>query len=468
MNADEIRVALENAEGIPEQVMRNAVANAAEVAPAVIAVAQRMVDGCMPLPHEERLLRFGLHALGAARETSACPVFRGLLTRPTLELEWLFGEDIVVPVTQLLVSLFDGDDVAVCALAADADANEYVRAALLPALARLVWQGHASRERLLDLLDHIDREAQEPTDSYVWVGWQDAIMLLGLTDWIERVQRGWDNGRVSLSFREVDRQDWIERTRKAAADPDDAQRFADDLVVPIDDPAKSVGWSAEPPSRPGEAPSGDELAWLDVVLLRSVPGNLCLEEADGFLTALAAGPVRVPATEYLPQILQADGDSAGLDTPQHRALAADLLTRHHDAIERGLAAGNAPRPWLIDLHGEWRAVLWARGYLQGIWLRKDDWDPMVRLPHLSELLVAPLMALLPETEQGGASNLSPEQRSQLIYALPEIVLATRMHWYGGAHPLLQGPVRRTPKIGRNDPCPCGSGKKYKRCCGAVA
>jgi uncharacterized protein YecA (UPF0149 family) len=29
------------------------------------------------------------------------------------------------------------------------------------------------------------------------------------------------------------------------------------------------------------------------------------------------------------------------------------------------------------------------------------------------------------------------------------------------------PVYRTePKIGRNDPCPCGSGKKYKKCHGA--
>ncbi|MBW6502633.1 MAG: SEC-C domain-containing protein, partial [Bacteroidales bacterium] len=26
-------------------------------------------------------------------------------------------------------------------------------------------------------------------------------------------------------------------------------------------------------------------------------------------------------------------------------------------------------------------------------------------------------------------------------------------------------TRATPKIGRNDPCPCGSGKKYKKCCG---
>ncbi|MCL2318567.1 MAG: SEC-C metal-binding domain-containing protein, partial [Treponema sp.] len=26
-------------------------------------------------------------------------------------------------------------------------------------------------------------------------------------------------------------------------------------------------------------------------------------------------------------------------------------------------------------------------------------------------------------------------------------------------------VRSAPKVGRNDPCPCGSGKKYKKCCG---
>ena len=27
------------------------------------------------------------------------------------------------------------------------------------------------------------------------------------------------------------------------------------------------------------------------------------------------------------------------------------------------------------------------------------------------------------------------------------------------------PVRAAPRVGRNDPCPCGSGKKYKKCCG---
>jgi len=31
-----------------------------------------------------------------------------------------------------------------------------------------------------------------------------------------------------------------------------------------------------------------------------------------------------------------------------------------------------------------------------------------------------------------------------------------------------GTIRKEKKIGRNDPCPCGSGKKYKKCCGANA
>ncbi|MDZ4678661.1 MAG: YchJ family protein [Oligoflexia bacterium] len=35
----------------------------------------------------------------------------------------------------------------------------------------------------------------------------------------------------------------------------------------------------------------------------------------------------------------------------------------------------------------------------------------------------------------------------------------------GHHEPAQPVVRETPKIGRNDPCVCGSGKKYKKCCG---
>ena len=39
-------------------------------------------------------------------------------------------------------------------------------------------------------------------------------------------------------------------------------------------------------------------------------------------------------------------------------------------------------------------------------------------------------------------------------------------WYFVDGRLVQAPIRNENKIGRNDPCPCGSGKKYKKCCGA--
>jgi len=42
----------------------------------------------------------------------------------------------------------------------------------------------------------------------------------------------------------------------------------------------------------------------------------------------------------------------------------------------------------------------------------------------------------------------------------------RWYFVDGHAPKPSQSIRQGPKIGRNDPCPCGSGKKYKKCCGA--
>lgn len=43
------------------------------------------------------------------------------------------------------------------------------------------------------------------------------------------------------------------------------------------------------------------------------------------------------------------------------------------------------------------------------------------------------------------------------------------HWFFfDGKPVKAPPVRVAPKPGRNEPCTCGSGKKYKKCCGAAA
>ena len=467
MAPDDIRVALENAVGIPEEAMHAATGQSAEFAPLVSALVQSMADGRLPLLHEEKLLRFGLHALAAAREATVCSAFLALLRRSEIELDWLFTEDRTTPVAQLLLGLFDGNEGAISELIADRAVDEDVRNALMLALARLVWDGRASRERLLALLDRLDDENADPADSLIWFGWQEAILLLGATDRIERVQHGWDAGRMAYSFRDIDRTDWLEQIRAAAEHPDDPRRFVDLELVPIEDPAQSVGWAAAAPHGPDDALDEDELAWLDLALLRTVPGNRCLEEADGLLTALAAGPVRATPGEYLPEILRASGEMSGFDSPEHKRQVIELLNRRYASIARDLANDVAPAAWVYDAGFDVRGLFWARGYLHAMSLHKDAWAPLLRDPRLVDTLVMPLLALLPDKEESAGGALSNERRYSLIKMLPDIAQATKAYWTGSWHPLLNPLMQRAAKIGRNDPCLCGSGKKYKRCCGAA-
>jgi preprotein translocase subunit SecA len=56
-------------------------------------------------------------------------------------------------------------------------------------------------------------------------------------------------------------------------------------------------------------------------------------------------------------------------------------------------------------------------------------------------------------------RVAPQEQPSILTPKKEIVLSHGGN--GGSSPV----KRKTPKVGRNDPCPCGSGKKYKHCCG---
>ena len=469
MTADEIQAALETAVAVPEDALRAAAEQAGAIAPAVIAVMRNMADGVLPLPPQERLLRFGLHALSVARETSACPTFLALLRGKPIELAWLFSEDGRVDrVARTLLGLFDGDDAAVFAVAADATVDGETRAGLLMALARLAWEGRASREALVELLDRVDREELAEPESWTWFGWQEAIMLLGLTDWTDRVAAAWEAGRdIPMYEREVDRDDWIERTREAAEQPDDPQRFINERLLPYDDPTADVEWSAGPEGGPTDPLTADEAAWLDTVLWRRAgTKTMPLEYADGFLTALAVAPARLELPAYLPEIL---GDDMVFDTPDHEGYIAELLERHFATIDLKLAMDEPIKP-IINVNVGIDGALWAQGYATGVERCKAAWQPLLTKRALLERLIMPILALMQEDESPDAVEFTEEQRLELIESLPDIVAATRAFFNDDEHPLLAAmtqPERRV-KVGRNDSCPCGSGKKYKRCCGAVA
>ena len=83
-----------------------------------------------------------------------------------------------------------------------------------------------------------------------------------------------------------------------------------------------------------------------------------------------------------------------------------------------------------------------------------------------------LSRLYSQTASGGVLDIfntfsgGSLERMSLIAELPECIAELGGFWTaaGGVSP--REPVRREPLPGRNDPCPCGSGKKYKKCHGA--
>jgi preprotein translocase subunit SecA len=57
---------------------------------------------------------------------------------------------------------------------------------------------------------------------------------------------------------------------------------------------------------------------------------------------------------------------------------------------------------------------------------------------------------------------------QYQHSDPDLEVAGSTGDRGAAIEITSAPLRAGPKIGRNDPCTCGSGKKYKNCCGALS
>lgn len=80
-----------------------------------------------------------------------------------------------------------------------------------------------------------------------------------------------------------------------------------------------------------------------------------------------------------------------------------------------------------------------------------------------------------ETAQGGVDDevgtvefkatFLTEEGPQIHHELSQFHKRDGVWYYSNSSQPSQTVVRASPKVGRNDPCPCGSGKKYKKCCG---
>ena len=142
-----------------------------------------------------------------------------------------------------------------------------------------------------------------------------------------------------------------------------------------------------------------------------------MEQIDGFLAALVCGPEDIPQSEYLPEIWGDDmvNEAAFARQPLLQVFVS-LIMRHRDAIAHTLRTDAVYTPLLLqDQDGVACGNIGAAAAVMRIY------------------------------------RYFQERRFVATYATGNSTTYQRV----------------TPKVGRNEPCPCGSGKKYKQCCGRI-
>jgi uncharacterized protein len=191
-------------------------------------------------------------------------------------------------------------------------------------------------------------------------------------------------------------------------------------------------------------------------------GILDLSELDGFLTALVSSPKVIPPSRWLPALWGAE-EPIWESADQLQEILG-LIIRHQNSIAATLLQDpQAFEPMFSESEVEGKTHLvvdeWCYGYMRVVALDAHAWsDPEI------VTLLRPIQ--LWGTEEGWPriEAMSDADQAREREAIPQSVRA--LYKYCLERRALQSaPLRRaSPKVGRNDPCPCGSGKKYKHCC----
>jgi len=228
--------------------------------------------------------------------------------------------------------------------------------------------------------------------------------------------------------------------------------------------------------------SDKEMDELDSFLMSDFTTNevMLLDCLDGYLTAVASGPIRLEQSDWLPRVWgPTDDDAPKFETEAQEKRVIGLMSRHMNAIVWNLQQEDEPFEPVFDLNvylddereyvdGE----MWAHGYMTAISLDRDRWNALFESKHGAEML-RPIYLLGSEDVSEEEEKLvqTPDQREEFSKTIPASVGWIFKFWapqrraedirFNGESSIIE-----TPKISRNAPCVCGSGRKFKKCCGA--
>jgi uncharacterized protein len=229
-------------------------------------------------------------------------------------------------------------------------------------------------------------------------------------------------------------------------------------------------------ANPYELDDDDFDALEELLTSDAVPEDcMNLEMLDGYLAAVIASPVTVSPAQWLPGVWSAHGDDVSFASGSRVQRVIGLVLRYYNELATTIGEPDGWEPFCYAAaDGDPLEVgeEWVEGFVQGLELWPDDWEAGV--PQADAEAVRELLDdMLAPWEDAAGQVVDEETRLQWLEAARDAVGEITARWRAlGLPPPDPLPVDE-PSLpvaggpGRNDPCPCGSGKKYKKCCGAV-
>jgi uncharacterized protein len=214
-------------------------------------------------------------------------------------------------------------------------------------------------------------------------------------------------------------------------------------------------------------------------------GTLRYHELQGFLFAVATSPEMVRPSEWMPIVFGGE-DVEYANAEEAQTILSALMALYNDVNASVRSARPALPPdcrfrknVMANFSEDAPVSRWSRGFLRGYeWLR-EDWDECVPDEYDRDFAVLLMTLSFFATEslatsyvkEIGSKNLEHEAvsfRRVFPEALAEFArIARSIQDVLLKHATSAPPPPARPKVGRNDPCPCGSGRKYKKCCGSA-
>ena len=216
------------------------------------------------------------------------------------------------------------------------------------------------------------------------------------------------------------------------------------------------------------------LSDLEKQMVSSEWRMLPADSLHGFLTAIAIGPRLIMPSVWLPRVFLDRNELPEFkDEKQAQRIMHAILNVYNGVlkiIQEGIFS-----PFISvrvkDGKEEENLSLWCSGFVLGTCIFEEhEWDVF----HDAELaeLCLPIFFnsktdRLPEIYTGEQLKRMQDLGEKSGELLVDAVYDIRDYFQATQSPPWPTPEENTgPKTGRNDPCPCGSGKKYKKCCGA--